>query len=896
MFSEGHDFPAMRRFLLILMSSTIPGFWLTGQINPFPEDPITPGISSVPGVVITDWIGNTFGMGDMIDPNLPPTHDFNRKWIQNFCENAWVSADGRVYTHSHWDEGSRAGGIYQNGDVVGQLDVPTKAVFARNGAIVGDDTYVYATSIVDWGEWRREGFGIRRFHLSGATASWSGGEGYLNSYLVISETANPPSPAKLAVDPSRKELFVYTGDAVLVFDTQTMSKVPLATIPLEVIPSDPEAPRLHDMVSDKAGKLWIMRSRDLIERTDHRLVPDGVTISGNFGEWPRLGMARDGRLMVWDDHLLQVRFYSNPGTAQQSVSTFGAAEGIYSGVRGQRRPDKLLPRATSLGTDADGNLYMTWGMAIAPSFTEVRSWTPQGDLRWEVVSHLFVHCGGFDRASDGNEIFTTQTRYTMDYSKPVGQKWTYASYIWDREDEREIPAIGGGVIVRWLDGKRVVAKSAGDLTSHGFRIYVDNQECLKYVDSIYGSWAWWFDSNGDIWNGDANINGVDVIARYPFTGWINGKPTWNWNSPQTWPRPTSYPINRIFYQPETDDLVVAGGSSPGDWGRVGLQMSRFSGWRSGGRIEEWHVDLPHDFIYSNQVDFFKAMWVEADFIFLAACASHPRAIHVYQVVDGLRMGQIVPGPAVAGDHLIGETWGRHGWIDMVWGVQAIKRHDGSYAILLEDDMNAKNNLYLWTPGYVPPPPPPPPPPTEVTDELGETIPTFRTAISQAKVENQGGYNLGGDNSKAVPLSTSQPGYITWQVDNVAGITATVGIRAGQPALFTLAASGDGSDFTLISGTATAGQTGDYWQVWNYQFDNIPSGSTHFRASLSAVGCSNFWDITLGRVRFNLIEDQPLDLVPVGNKMIQAGQTLQFTIDATDPDPDSISFSASGSQP
>lgn len=233
---------------------------------------------------------------------------------------------------------------------------------------------------------------------------------------------------------------------------------------------------------------------------------------------------------------------------------------------------------------------------------------------------------------------------------------------------------------------------------------------------------------------------------------------------------------------------------------------------------------------------------------------------------------------------------------MVWGVQAIKRHDGSYAILLEDDMNAKNNLYLWTPGYVPPPPPPPPPPTEVTDELGETIPTFRTAISQAKVENQGGYNLGGDNSKAVPLSTSQPGYITWQVDNVAGITATVGIRAGQPALFTLTASGDGSDFTRISGTATAGQTGDYWQIWNYQFDNIPSGSTHFRASLSAVGCSNFWDITLGRVRFNLIEDQPLDLVPVGNKMIQAGQTLQFTIDATDPDSDPLSFSASGSQP
>jgi hypothetical protein len=882
----------MKWFPLVFLCLLVPGFGLWGQVEPFPEEHVTPGVSTVPGSVTTDWIGNTFGMGELINPGASTTDDFNRKWVQNFCENAWVSADGRVYTHSHWDEGSRAGGIYQNGDVVGQLASPTKVVFARDGAIVGDGSYIYATSVIDWTNWRREGFGIRRFHMNGSSAPWDEGEGYANSYLVITETGEPPLPARLAIDPSRNELFVLTTDAVLVFSTLTMSKTPVATIPLEVNPVDPEAARLHDMVSDRAGKLWIMRTKNLIERTDHRLISDGLTISGDFGANPRLSMAHDGRLMVWDDKLLQVRFYTHPGTAQQSVSTFGAEGGIYSGVRGQRQPDKLLPRATSLGTDAEGNLYMTWGSAVPPSFTEVRSWTPQGEMRWEVMSHLFVHCGGFDRASDGNEIFTTQTRYTMDYRQPAGKKWTYASFLWDREDEPQIPAIGGGVIVRWLDGKRVVAKSAADLGSDGFRFYIDNQESLKRVDGKFGAWAWWFDSNGDVWEGDAKINGVEVIVRYPFTGWVDGEPTWNWNNPQTWPRPTGYPINRIHYEPDSDILIVTGGSSPGDWGRAGLRMTRFNGWRHGDQTVAWDINLPHDSINNTmQVDYFKALWVEADYIFLAATASSPRAIHVYRVSDGIRIGRIVPGPEVAGDVNIGGEWGRHGWIDMVWGVQALKRQNGSYVILLEDDMNAKNNLYTWYPEDIEPPPS-----SQIIDELGESIPAFRSSIHQAKVEDVGGFSLSGDSTKAVPLTTTTPGTITWRVGRVESVTATVGIRTGEPASFALETSSNGVDFTPLAGTSTAGETGEHWRVWTYQYGSIPSGTTHFRATLSAVGCRDFWDITLGRIAFNLSGNEPPVLAPVGATSIQVGRELRFQISATDADDNALTFSASGGQP
>ncbi len=73
----------------------------------------------------------------------------------------------------------------------------------------------------------------------------------------------------------------------------------------------------------------------------------------------------------------------------------------------------------------------------------------------------------------------------------------------------------------------------------------------------------------------------------------------------------------------------------------------------------------------------------------------------------------------------------------------------------------------------------------------------------------------------------------------------------------------------------------WYMVRAIKFETTGSG-TFYNASQGIMACSS------GNTAPNLISP--------GSLSIQAGQTLQFTIDATDPDSDPLSFSASGSQP
>lgn len=650
---------------------------------------------SVPGTVTTDWIGNTFGFAELVDSSVTPDWHLNHKWVQNFIHAAWVSADGRVFTHSDWDEGGRAAGIYKDGDVVGQLADPTKAIYGIFGDIVGDDQYIYASTKVDYGNWDHHGFGIRRYHMTNYNgAGWVGGDGNDDSYWVIRTTGENPKRALLAYDSSTEELTVADDDTLYVYDTKTPVQTPKFK---QVVPG------IIDMVSDHQGRMWIIRGGK-IERVSNRFVAENVFAPNPAGLWPKLGWSRDGRLLVWDDEQLQVLFYSNPGLPNESVTKFGAVGGIYSGTPGEVLPQKLLPRATSIGTDANGNLYMTWGAAFPPSFSEVRSWNPAGAMRWELMAHLFVHCGGFDARSDGKEIWTTQTRYTMDYTKPNGKKWTYKSYLWDRKAEPDIPSIGGSVIVRYLQGKKLIVKTANDLYADGFRFYVENGQMLKPVGSIIRSpvWGWWIDTLGGVWQGEHILStGQRAILRYPFKGWNGDTPEWDMEHPESWFRDdlVNFAVDRVFYDPTKDMLILTGGNYTGQWGQVGQNAIRIDGVRSGKLDTVWRINLPLDTAAENTsvIGTYKSLWVEGDYMFFASAFAEPRMIHVYKVSDGTRLGGIGPGAEVGGDRKVMGSYGHTGWIDMVWGVQAFQRKNGEFLILLEDDLSAKNNLYRWCP-------------------------------------------------------------------------------------------------------------------------------------------------------------------------------------------------------
>ena len=105
------------------------------------------------------WVGNSYGTAGQK----------NAKWVQNNIVALWVAPDGRCYTASSWDEAKHEGGIYKEGDVVGNLaDLHPdegggygNAVSAVAGA--GDSVYVGI-----WGN-------VRRYNLDGGHKSFEGG-------------------------------------------------------------------------------------------------------------------------------------------------------------------------------------------------------------------------------------------------------------------------------------------------------------------------------------------------------------------------------------------------------------------------------------------------------------------------------------------------------------------------------------------------------------------------------------------------------------------------------------------------------------------------------------------------------------------------------------------------
>jgi nitrous oxide reductase accessory protein NosL len=647
-------------------------------------------VAAVPGTLRTDWIGNTFGM-EMIDSSKAKDDLMNRAWVQNYIANIWTSRDGKVFAYSNWDEGSRTCGIYKDGKVLGQLDFG-KDLFGQNGDLVGDDRYVYTTTGVDWGNWERHGFGIQRYTHDGRTAGWTGGRGYLNSYLVVRDSGANPSISRLAIDTALGELYLsdsVTG-GVLVLDVKSMSQTPKASWKLDGI---------DDMVADQAGSLWILR-KDRIQKYGNRGAATGIEIS-NLAAPTRLSMDNLGRLLVFDDSTLQVHIFADLATTPREAGTLGTKNGIYSGMKGKVAPDKLLPKCAGLGTDSVGNIYLAWGGVPPVAGSDIRSYTAAGSLKWQVLGHTFVACGGFDPASDGQDIYFRDYHYSMDYTKAPGKGQRYESFHWDRVNDT--PSVfGGSVVVRHLGGKTILASTASDQMSGGFRFYrIEDQLATPAGILADGSWAWWIEPNGNVWNAD----GSGRIKRFPFLGLdAKGNVRYDQAHPDTFPRPTEvWGIQRIHYDSASDALYVTGYDqahpAPNEWGRTGTVFSKYSNWTKANRQMAWKTVLPLDNRDANIGDAtLKDMWVEGEYAFFVTCNSTPATtVYVFALSDGHLVGTILPGPEIAGDIAFYGTYGSLGWVDMAWGIQAFKRANGEYQILVEDDLHAKNVFYHWCP-------------------------------------------------------------------------------------------------------------------------------------------------------------------------------------------------------
>lgn len=485
---------------------------------------------------------------------------------------------------------------------------------------------------------------------------------------------------------------------------------------------------------DREGRLWKID----VTYTDPKhqewdFVPKAVTCDGQSVTFPSLvqptavALANDGSLMIADSGTgprQQVLFYdiSKP-SAPKLLRTFGEYGGIGAGTPGEIKPDKFWG-IRGIGTDAAGNLYV----AMSEMGTVLRSFTPGGALRWELHGEFFCDVAAADPADDAATVWGIQEHYAMDWSKPPGHDSRWIGYTLDRHKYPDDPR--GLMYVKqqgehgltspqivYLEGRRFLFVG-GMFASNFINIFrfdggiaVPSGLILQWGNGLYNTdlkWppnrptgtSIWRDRNGD---GDYQANefapNTDRVKpgpfcvdrkgniwmaygffRYDFQGLDeHGNPIYSADKITVLDKPKGVnKIARVVYLDDSDTLIVAEeGKDMRHIGRVFICKDYLAGNRDTVSF------APGAGEYAGCVA------AAGDYVFTGGWQKRGQ-IWVNRLSDGKELGTFDPGPTVGG---VENT----GWIDLLTGINAYKRHDGEYLVFVEENYKAKCLIYRWKP-------------------------------------------------------------------------------------------------------------------------------------------------------------------------------------------------------
>ncbi len=622
---------------------------------------------SPPGHYTTSWVGNTF-------PGDGGPNGFGY-WVQNGADEIEVTPDGTVIAGTDWDEAGRCAGLYKNGQVNRVLlkqETDKETAWGwntGNEALAVDGTNIFIAN---------KGGRLLRF-------TWTAGE--LDSAKFAEEFAMPAKVVGLNARDGKLAV-AYTNRVELrhASDFGAIANFPAAGV--------------KDVVFAPDGSLWMIAGT-----TVKNFTAEGAKRFSGLTEVVKptaLAFDHLGRLIVCDDGPdQQIKFYDVSGRRPKLVATFGDKGGLRAGRPGESAPTKLYsPRGA--GTDAAGNLYVALGFNGAPVGTlVVRSFTPDGRLRWELANHAFVDTYGFDPAADGKTVYSRTAVFDLDLdSGKTNSIWrqcaTTVDHVTFPDDPRASSAMT--VYLRHLEGRRLlygIGQYGG-----GYRLFAfaePGNYLAKPVGQITEkgeTWAWHIADNGDIWHGDAPER---KIRRHRFTGWAaDGKPKFESGAADVWPWPDDFDnIRRVIYESASDTLFLSGylkGEEIDSWGVTGKTLRRYDGWLKGAKTARWTIKLPlnPDGEGKGKPLSPESLAIAGDYLFVGMCKPDDgkQHVHVLALGDGAYVGSFVPGP---------EAGGNAGWPDMPYAVAALKRKNGEYLVLVEEDWRGKNLLYRWTP-------------------------------------------------------------------------------------------------------------------------------------------------------------------------------------------------------
>ncbi len=638
-------------------------------VSPSQPDNFPQTIHAPPGRLQTSWVGNSFGGNG--GPN-----GFGY-WVQNASARSIVTPDGTMIVGIDWDEAGRCVGLYKDGRINRILlkaeggKLPDSAWgwgTGNDGAIaaVGMDLYVGTK-------------GKKLLHFQ-----WEPGK--LDSARFLGATDLSASPLGLSA----------RGDVLAVVNAK---RIEIWSIPQK------ELLRGFDVAAQDAalapdGSIWLLtgghiRHYSAEGRDLHIELPD-------VGNPTALAFAHhDNTLLVCDDGpRQQVLVYDVSAEKPRLVRAIGQKGGLQAGVPGKMGPDKFFS-LRGAGTDRDGNLYVSMSFGKGPSGSlALRSLSSRGELRWELYSQAFVDTFGFDPDADGKVVYGRLGLFDLDLSRQKsGSEWSLRAITVDHVAHPKDDRLNGGasVIVRRLKNRRILY-TIGQYGG-GFKLYTFEEPAglvARPAGEIHAkdTWAWDVDSQGAIWHGDAPKR---TIRRYVFAGWDEKQqPQYHWDKFDQWDWPQDFElVRRVAYSADTDSLYLFGylkGEAIDSWGVVGRTARRYDGWRSGKPTLAWTKALPltPDGERKGKPLSAESVAVVGDYLFVGMCKpqDNRQYVHVFAAKDAGYVGSFWPGESVGG---------QAGWLDMPYALQGLKRRNGEYLLLVEEDFRGKNILYRWTP-------------------------------------------------------------------------------------------------------------------------------------------------------------------------------------------------------
>lgn len=654
--------------------------------------------STIIGEYDACWIGNTFG-GD-------GGNNGEGYWVQNGADEIEVAPNGLVIAGCDWDEAGRCAGLYKDGKV-------NRVLLKQEGGpetAWGWNTGNHALTIC--------GGHIYIANLGKRLIRFDGDPDDLDSWEWKKEVELSGEP--VGANANEKYLAVAYKDSIELLDVDGLKVVKRWRAK--------EGTEIQDVLLGPSNDVWMIASgviyRFSIDSADMKASgagafrdvqsPTSIAFDAS-AKFPTLIVCDNGA-----DH--QVKFYdvANHG-APKLVKTFGEKGGLYSKTTvdgkvlapGVDHPLRFYG-LHGAGTDAKGNLYVSLGFNGAPvGGLTLRAFDPDGKLSWELANHAFVDTYGFDRESDGSRVYTRtavleinpdSANPDLDWKK-VATTIDEARYT-KEQDERPGTAATANVIR--LQGKLlyyIIGQYGG-----GYRFFTFDEEhggqFARPVGKITAegeTWAWYMDTNGDVWHGDFWEN--KTIQRIRFKGWEKDenapegeaiyKPIYDTENPDEWPWPDNFDFpRRLAYVPETDTLYVVGylkGEEVDSWGVCGKTVRRYDDWTKPTRRIAWTARTPVNPDGENGKPLTpEGFAIAGDYLFFGMVKPDEGLQRTYAMdaKTGEVVGFFVPGGAVG----VGA-----GWQDMPFSVDAIQRKDGSYLVMVEEDWRGKNIIYRWRP-------------------------------------------------------------------------------------------------------------------------------------------------------------------------------------------------------